>query len=273
VTITANTVYTASYGLTIGHFSANWNYFTSSGYNNAPLHALQTPNGVYGTLGTRPVNTHQAANYWVDVVFRATASTAPTIGSQPTSKTVTVGQTASFSVTATGTAPLSYQWQKNGAAISGATSSSYTTPATTSTDNGALFAVVVSNRVGKVTSSSATLTVNSAPAITSQPVSKTVIAGQTATFAVSATGAAPLSYQWRMNGTAISGATSASYTTPAETTTDNGAQFSAVVSNAAGSVTSNSAALTVNASTLVLNASPTSLSFGVLTRAPPARLA
>jgi hypothetical protein len=262
VAITANTVYVASYGLTLGHFSANWNYFATSAFNNAPLHALQTPDGVYGTLGTYPANTHQAANYWVDVVFKATSSTAPSISSQPASKTVVLGQTASFSVTATGTTPLSYQWQKNGAAISGATSSSYTTPATASTDNGALFAVVVSNSVGKVTSNSATLTVNSAPAITSQPVSKTVIAGQTATFAVTATGGTPLSYQWWKNGTAISGATSASYTTPAETTADNGAQLTAVVSNTAGSATSNSATLTVNASTLVLNTSPASLSFG-----------
>jgi len=250
VVITANNVYVASYGLTIGHFSANWGYFTSAGYNNAPLHALQTPNGVYGTLGTHPVSTHQAANYWVDVVFKATSSTAPSISSQPASKTVILGQTASFSVTATGTTPLSYQWQKNGAAISGATSSSYTTPATTSTDNGAQFAVVVSNNVGKVTSSSATLTVNSAPSITAQPTSKTVTAGQSATFAVTATGSAPLSYQWQKNGTAISGATSTSYTTPAETIADNGAQFSAVVSNTVGSVTSSAAALTVNAATV-----------------------
>jgi hypothetical protein len=262
VAITANTVYVASYGLTIGHFSANWNYFATSGFNNAPLHALQTPDGVYGTLAAYPASTHQAANYWVDVVFKATSSTAPSISSQPASKTVTVGQTASFSVTAKGTAPLSYQWQKNGAAISGAASSSYTTPATTSTDNGALFAVVVSNNVGKITSSSATLTVNSAPSITTQPVSKTVMAGQTATFAVTATGGAPLSYQWGKNGTPISGATSASYTTPAETTADNGAQFTVAVSNTAGSVTSSTAILTVNASTLVLNVSPTSLSFG-----------
>ena len=262
VAITANTVYVASYGLTIGHFSANWNYFATSGFNNAPLHALQTPDGVYGTLGTYPANTHQAANYWVDVVFKATSSTAPSISSQPASKTVAVGQTASFSVAAKGTAPLSYQWQKNGAAIGGATSSSYTTPATTSTDNGALFAVVVSNSVGKVTSSSATLTVNSAPSITTQPVSKTVTAGQTAAFAVTATGSAPLSYQWSKNGTPISGATFASYTTAAETTADNGAQFTVAVSNTAGSVTSSAAILTVNASTLVLNVSPTSLSFG-----------
>src|ERR1700722_18345037 len=160
VAVTANTVYVASYGLTIGHFSANWSYFTTAGFNNAPLHALQTPNGVYGTLGSHPAYTHQAANYWVDVVFTSTSSTAPAITSQPAGRTVIAGQTASFSVVASGTAPLSYQWLKNGTAISGATSSSYTTPATTSADNGTLFTVAVSNTLGKVTSSAATLTVN-----------------------------------------------------------------------------------------------------------------
>jgi acid phosphatase len=84
---------------------------------------------------------------------------APTITTQPTSQTVTVGQTATFTVAATGTAPLSYQWRKNGSAISGATSSSYTTPATTSSDNGAQFTVAVSNSAGSTTSNAATLTV------------------------------------------------------------------------------------------------------------------
>jgi acid phosphatase len=85
---------------------------------------------------------------------------APTITTQPTSQTVTVGQTATFTVAATGTAPLSYQWRKNGSAISGATSSSYTTPATTSADNGAQFTVAVSNSTGSVASNAAILTVN-----------------------------------------------------------------------------------------------------------------
>jgi acid phosphatase len=84
---------------------------------------------------------------------------APTITTQPASQTVTVGQTATFTVAATGTAPLSYQWRKNGIAISGATSSSYTTPATTSSDNGAQFTVAVSNSAGSATSNAATLTV------------------------------------------------------------------------------------------------------------------
>src|SRR6266478_3902024 len=177
------------------------------------------------------------------------APVAPSITTQPASQTVTAGQTASFSVAATGTAPLSYQWQRNGVAIGGATSSNYTTPATTSSDNGAQFTVAVSNTAGSVTSNAATLTVNAAsvaPSITTQPTSQTVIAGQAATFSVAATGTAPISYQWRKNGTAISGASSASYTTPAATSSDSGSQFTVVVSNSAGAVTSAAATLTVN---------------------------
>jgi hypothetical protein len=89
------------------------------------------------------------------------SSTPPAITTQPANQTVTVGQTATFSVSAAGTAPLSYQWQKNGTNISGASSASYTTPATTATDSGSKFDVVVSNTAGTVTSHSATLTVNS----------------------------------------------------------------------------------------------------------------
>jgi hypothetical protein len=92
---------------------------------------------------------------------------APTIGTQPANQTVTAGQTASFSVVAAGTAPLTYQWQKGGTAISGATSASYTTPATVDSDNGATFTVVVSNSAGNVTSSAATMTVQFTPSATS----------------------------------------------------------------------------------------------------------
>jgi hypothetical protein len=83
----------------------------------------------------------------------------PTITTQPQSQTVAQGQSATFSVAATGTPTLNYQWMENGMAISGATSASYTTPPTTPADNNAQFAVVVSNASGSVTSSSATLTV------------------------------------------------------------------------------------------------------------------
>jgi hypothetical protein len=179
----------------------------------------------------------------------STAAVVPSITTQPASQTVTAGQTATFSVVALGTAPLNYQWKKNGTAISGATSSSYTTPATTSADNGSLFTVVVSNIAGSATSSAATLTVSAAavaPSITTEPVSQTVTAGQTATFTVVATGTLPLSYRWMKGRTAILGATSSSYTTPATTSGDNGAQFTVMVSNIAGTATSSAATLTVN---------------------------
>jgi hypothetical protein len=168
------------------------------------------------------------------------------------SVTVTVGQAATFNVSASGTAPISYQWRKNGANMSGATAASYTTPATTAADSGSKFDVVVRNSAGSITSSQATLTVNSAPAaptISTQPANQTVAAGQTATFSVVAAGTTPLTYQWQKNGSAITGATAASYITPVTTTADSGELFRVVVSNSAGNVTSNSATLTVNPGT------------------------
>jgi hypothetical protein len=87
------------------------------------------------------------------------AAVAPAITAQPTDQRVVVGQTATFSVTANGTAPLNYQWQKGTTPIAGATASSYTTPATSLPDNGSTFQVVISNSVSSVTSSSAMLTV------------------------------------------------------------------------------------------------------------------
>ena len=84
----------------------------------------------------------------------------PSITTQPANKTVSVGKTAKFSVTATGTSPFSYQWMKNGLNITGATKASYTTPPTVPADNGSLFSVKVSNAAGSTTSNNALLTVN-----------------------------------------------------------------------------------------------------------------
>ena len=193
-----------------------------------------------------------------------TVNVPPSITAQPANQTVNAGQTATFKVTATGTGTLSYQWKKNGATIGGATSASYTTPATIASDNGASFSVTVTASSVSVTSNSATLTVNvpaAPPSITTQPASKTVLSGQTATFSVSATGAAPMTYQWSKGGTAIGSATSPSYTTPATTTADSGAQFTVTISNSVGQITSAAATLTVTAATTLLNASQTTLNF------------
>jgi hypothetical protein len=151
-------------------------------------------------------------------------------------------------VTATGTS-LTYQWRKNGAIIPGATAASYSTPAASASDNGAQYSVVVSNSTASVVSNNALLTVNSSsvpPSIGTPPSNQTVLTGQTATFFVTASGTAPLSYQWRRDRTNIPGATGSSYTTPATMASDNGALFSVVISNPISSVTSADASLTVN---------------------------
>jgi Immunoglobulin domain len=175
-----------------------------------------------------------------------TSATAPVISSQPQAQNITTGSTATFTVAATGTTPLSYQWSKSGTAIAGATGASYTTPAAALTDSGASFTVSVSNAAGQVASSAAALTVLDAATITAQPQAQTVTTGDTATFSVTATGSA-LSYQWSKNGTAIAGATGAGYTTPAVTLADTGATFSVAVSNAASKATSTNATLSANA--------------------------
>lgn len=168
------------------------------------------------------------------------------IVTEPADATVVAGATASFTVAVNG-GKTTYQWRRNGTAIVGATSATYTTPATVAGDNGALYSVVVTRGKQSLTSRDARLTVNVPPSITTQPANVTVAPGATATFSVTATGTAPLSYQWRRGGTNIAGATAATYTTPATVVGDSGAVFSVVVTNVAGSVTSGNATLTVTA--------------------------
>jgi Immunoglobulin I-set domain len=170
----------------------------------------------------------------------------------PLPATVAAGSSAAFVVLAPGSQPVTFQWRRNGVAIAGATAPSYFTPATTMADDGALYSVVATNPVNSVTSAAVRLTVTGvavAPAMATAPASVSLSEGQTATFTATATGSAPLAYQWLRNGTAISGATSASHTTAATTTADNAARYAVRVSNLAGNVTSAEAVLTVQAAT------------------------
>lgn len=387
--------YTANLGMGWTTFSTE---FTSSGFtgivNDGRLMFWLAP---YAASGDQ---------YFFDnvTITKVSSVTPPTIITQPSNQNVGAGQTATFNVDATGTTPLSYQWQKNGVNINGATTASYITPPTALSDSGSTFRVNVTNSAGSVMSNAATLIVtqttsinniknpgfesgttswgfytngqgafdmapgyegnNAAkisinsivlppniqlyqtgvtlepntryrlsfaaysstghdvtvrlfkhvspytvympdytanlgmswqtfitefatpdfqgaandgrlmfwfapfavakdiyyidnirlekigsippglPKITTHPASQTVIKGQTATFGVVATGTL-LSYQWLKNGANIPGATGATYTTPSTVLADNGATFSVIVSNAAGSVTSSGATLTV----------------------------
>jgi hypothetical protein len=196
-----------------------------------------------------------------------TVNVPPSITTQPSSQTVNQGANASFSVVASGTGPLTYQWQtnnvnvSNGGIVSGATTSTLTL--TGVTPSWALnYRVIVSNAGGSVTSSpAATLTVIVPPAITTQPTSQSAYPGLNASFSVVATGTAPLMYQWQAgsgtytnlsNGGQISGATSSSLTITG-VTTNLAANYRVIVSNAGGSVTSSPATLTISSvnSTLV----------------------
>jgi hypothetical protein len=173
---------------------------------------------------------------------------APVITSHPQNKTTAVGTTASFSVTATGTAPLAYQWRRNGNPIAGATASTYSLANVQLSDSGSQFTVVVANSAGSVTSQAALLTVTNGvatPVITSQPQSRTNLVGTSATFSVKASGPAPLAYQWMRNGAPIAGAKTSTYTLAKVQLTDSGSQFSVVITNKGGSVSSQIAVLTV----------------------------
>jgi alpha-tubulin suppressor-like RCC1 family protein len=173
-----------------------------------------------------------------------TVGVAPTITTQPTSQSVNAGADVAFTVLASGSEPLHYQWYKNGAAITGATSTSLALNNTQSSDAGA-YTVVVTNSAGSVTSAPATLTVLSAPpTITEPPASQTIAVGQTATFTVTAKGTEPLSYQWRKGTGNIAGATAPTLTLANVQTSDAG-NYRVVVSNSVGSVTSAAATLTV----------------------------
>jgi len=126
---------------------------------------------------------------------------------------------------------------------------------------GALVAIVqlIAACSGSAARTSTSTPTATAPVITIQPTSQAVTAGQPATFTVAALGTTPLLYQWNRNGSAIPGATAASYTITATSATDNGATFSATVTNAAGAVTSNDAVLTMPGPLLGIYANSTIL--------------
>jgi plastocyanin len=182
------------------------------------------------------------------VMVQGAANNPPTITAQPHSQSVTVGQAATFSVGASGTPPLSFQWLFGGTALAGAAMSSLTInnaqPA-----NAGNYSAVVTNAFGAVTSSVAILMVqgvtNNPPTITTQPHSQSVTVGQAASFSVGASGTPPLSFQWLFGGTALAGATMSSLTIN-NAQAANAGNYSAVVANAFGSVTSSVAVLTVN---------------------------
>ncbi|RYZ23080.1 MAG: hypothetical protein EOO16_06410 [Chitinophagaceae bacterium] len=166
------------------------------------------------------------------------------ITTQPTGGLACSGTPKVLSVTATG-GSLAYQWKKDGVNIPGATTSAYTISNPTPGDAG-IYTVQVGNSCSSMLSQGATVTVATSASIATQPVASWLVcAGGPASFSVTAAGDAPISYQWRKDGADIAGATSATYSIPATTTTHSGT-YTVRVANGCNSVVSNNSVLTVS---------------------------
>ena len=194
---------------------------------------------------TQPCPSTVAVDY-----VRLTTGFAPTITAQPQSQIAIVGMDVALTVTVVGTSPLGYQWNFNGAAISGATNSTLTFTDVQLTNSGN-YSVVVTNIYGISISSNATLIVGLPPTITGQPMNETLGQGATAVFSVTANGTAPLSYQWNVNGANIVGATNATLTLTNVLFSESG-NYSVLITNIFGSASS-TALLTVLAPPAIIS--------------------
>jgi hypothetical protein len=181
---------------------------------------------------------------------------------------VLAGSTVTFIASASGFPTPTVQWQRssngtNWSSISGATSTTYTIGATAASQNGYRYRAVFTNSAGSTTTAAATLTVQTAPTVTSNPHSQTVTAGQSVTFTAATTGNPTPSVQWQVSidggstWSVISGAASTSYTISSTTASQDGYRYRAAFSNSIATVATAAATLTVHYSPILI-LSPTS---------------
>ena len=206
-------------------------------------------NVVNGTGGSVVVRASQAGNATyapADPVERTIAFVAgalsPFITVPPADQTAVAGTSLSLRVTAIGTPFPSFQWQKDGTPLPAATNAVLTLPSLVLTDTGR-YAVSLTNIAGTA-SASAQVTVRAAPMFVTPPTSQSIAAGTPATLGVEVSGFPAPTLQWRKNGTAMAGATNATYTL-ASATSVNAGSYDVVATNPLGSATSPAAILTV----------------------------
>ena len=180
-----------------------------------------------------------------DLLLARLPGIAPVLTVQPQSQIIDVSQPISFSVAATGTGALTYQWRFNGTNLVGATNAVFSRPAGGVTNAG-IYSVLVSDAAGFTFSRDAALTIEvlGVPIILTQPVDQLVSAGGQVTFKVSAKGLAPMVYQWFKDDAPIANATNPAYVTPLLAVDDTGG-YSVVVSNPLGTASSRRSTLNV----------------------------
>ncbi|WCJ59323.1 immunoglobulin domain-containing protein [Fontisphaera persica] len=195
--------------------------------------SVTPPAGLSNVVAIAAGNQHALALFWEPLSFT----------SQPQSATALVGQTVQFQVGVTGSEPIAYQWQRQGTNLPGATNFILALPNLQTNQAGA-YRVIVSNPVSSLTSTAATLTVLAPPVIVTPPQSQTVPQGALVQFTVSASGTAPLTYQWYKDHTPLPNANLSVLLLPNAQSFDAGA-YHVVITNIAGAVTSSPATLTV----------------------------
>jgi PKD repeat protein len=220
-------------------------------------------NAQLSDAGSYQVVVTNLAGSATSTVSLVTVLTPPIVVAPPAPQIVPVGSNATFTVSATGSTPLSYQWRFAGTPITGANGPVYTRTDAQCADTGG-FDVVVTNLAGSVTSVVGTLTVVAPPVLVSEPTNLTVVAGQSAAFYSTATNdcGGGLQYQWLRAGTNLANATNSNFVIPSAQLSD-AAGYWLVVTNLAGSATSSVATLTV-LTPAQLVASPAVLDFGVI---------
>ena len=235
-----------------------WYYNTNTVLTNATSSILTLTNVQLTDAGGYSVVVSNAYGSATSAVAQLTVSlpVAPSIITQPQDQAnILPGATATFSVIASGTDPLSYQWYFNANTVLTNATASILTITNVQPINAGSYSVVINNLAGSITSSNAVLTINTnpvAPVFNSQPVSLVVLAGSAASFTAVAGGTAPISYQWNKNGTPIPGATSTTLSLSNVQTSDDGS-YTLTATNSVGSTTSNPAQLTVTTSTPLVN--------------------
>lgn len=210
-------------------------------------------NGLSAALILTNVQPHQAGKYAALVYNDSESLTSspaelevvvvPSIQTQPQSQMVTVGSDVMFRISANSLGAVSYQWALNGTNLPGATVETLIIPEVQLRHAGK-YTIIASNAAGVVTSEAAILTVVTPPVITKKPQPQVVAAGGLATFTVEASSSGTLNYQWRLGGTNLAKANGPSYSITNVNYSQIG-DYSVVVGNMAGSVTSSVATLAI----------------------------